>query len=82
MTSLEDVFAAIRQEREYQDYKYGPPNERKLGLGDYVVIAGAELDEVRYDIIQNQPQHACLELLQVAAVCVAALQQHGVKLRK
>lgn len=82
MIELDEVFAAIRQEREYQDQKYGTPDVRGLGLGDYVIIAEAEIDEVRYDIAQNQPKHACLELLQVAAVIVAALQRHGVERRR
>jgi hypothetical protein len=82
MIELDEVFAAIREERLYQDHKYGPPDVRGLGLGDYVIIAEAEIDEVRYDIARNQPEHACLELLQVAAVIVAALQRHGVERRR
>ena len=82
VTSMDDVFAAIREERLYQDRKYGPPEERGLGLGDYVIIAEAELAEVRWDIAHNQPEHACVEMLQVAAVLVAALQRHGVQRRR
>jgi hypothetical protein len=81
MTDMQTVFDAIRREREYQDKKYGTPEERGLGIGDYVVIAEAELAEVRYDIIHNSPQHAILELVQVAAVVVAALERHGVRNR-
>ena len=82
VTNMDEVFAAIREERLYQDSKYGPPEERGLGLGDYVIIAEAELAEVRWDIAHNQPEHACVEMLQVAAVLVAALQRHGVQRRR
>lgn len=81
MTDIETVFEAIRRERAYQDQKYGTPEERNLGLGDYVVIMEGEIAELRYDITRNQFDHATLELLQVAAVAVAALQQHGVRQR-
>jgi len=81
MTDIQTIFDAIRREREYQDKKYGTPEERRLGIGDYVVIAEAELAEVRYDIIHNMPEHALLELVQVAAVIVAALERHGVRNR-
>lgn len=82
VTSMDDVFAAIREERLYQDRKYGPPEERGLGLGDYVIISEAELAEVRWDIAHNDPEHARIEMLQVAAVLVAALQLHGVQRRR
>lgn len=82
MTSLEEVFAVIRQEREYQDRKYGSPEKRDLGIGDYVIIAEAELAEVRWDIAHNDPEHARIEISQVIAVLVAALQLHGVQHRR
>jgi len=82
VTSMDDVFAAIREERLYQDRKYGPPEKRGLGLGDYVIIAEAELAEVRWDIAHNDPEHARIEISQVVAVLVAALQLHGVQRRR
>lgn len=82
MTGMDDVFAAIREERLYQDRKYGPPEKRGLGLGDYVIISEAELAEVRWDIAHNDPEHARIEMLQVVAVLVAALQLHGVQRRR
>ena len=82
MTSMDDVFAAIREERLYQDRKYGSPEKRGLGLGDYVIISEAELAEVRWDIAHNDPEHARIEMLQVVAVLVAALQLHGVQRRR
>ena len=82
VTSMDDVFAAIREERLYQDRKYGSPEERGLGLGDYVIISEAELAEVRWDIAHNDPEHARIEMLQVVAVLVAALQLHGVQRRR
>ena len=81
MTDIQTVFDAIRREREYQDKKYGTPEQRKLGIGDYVVIAESEMAEVRYDIIHNSPEYAIQELVQVAAVIVAALELHGVRER-
>lgn len=71
------IYAAIDGERAYQDTKYGPAPERDLTLGEYLHIAQDELTEAQTAHDFDDPNEALLELLQVVAVGVAAIEQHG-----
>lgn len=72
------IWAAIERERDYQDGKYGTPGERILSVRSYWLIAALELAEVEKATSEGDDQHALAEVLQVAAVCVACLERHGV----
>lgn len=69
-----EVYKMIDGEREYQDMQWGtveqnPHNIRlwlKIALEELYEANGAHTDEEKLD-----------ELRQVAAVCIAALEQHG-----
>jgi hypothetical protein len=70
-----DVIAALANERAFQDRKHGAkPHDLSL----WVLIIERELAEVKDAIIKKTYDEARCELLQVGAVCVAALEQHGV----
>lgn len=73
----EEVFDLIREERGYQILKYG--ETRKLSVGDYITILKAEIDEAAHGFVKNRTgrDSAIMEILQVAAVAVAALEEHG-----
>jgi hypothetical protein len=74
------ALAAIVKERLYQDRKYGTLHERGLSVGDYLVILRRELTEAEQAFVSAPlPESEALrEILQVAAVAVAALERHGV----
>jgi len=74
---LERILTLVRDERAYQDWKYGTSAQRFLGLGDYLVILRGELEEAEQAFRKGRSVDGCLdEILQVAAVAVAAMQQH------
>lgn len=76
--AIENIHHAIRRERAYQDRKYGTISERKLPLDDYIAILWTELGEATRSFIERDYNNARCELLQVAAVAVAALEAHGI----
>lgn len=79
MSTLEEVFEKIRAEREYQDNKWGTIEEHPHDLPGYLLIMRKELEEAENGWMKNSSgrNSALQEILQVAAVAVAALQQHG-----
>lgn len=88
------VFDAIELERQFQDRKYGPvsvvtgstvqgPGGHELGA--WLLIIEKELEEAKDAVThgglkkpvgRDAIRH---ELVQIAAVCVAALEQHGLE---
>jgi hypothetical protein len=79
MLSLEEVFALITAEREYQDAKWGSIEENQQSLAGFLLIIRKELEEAEAGWMKNVPgKHSALsELIQVAATSIAALQQYG-----
>ncbi len=76
----EEVYIALDDERDYGDHKHGPiTGTGGHSLGEWVILAEAELAEAKLALIKGGKGRNSLrsELLQVAAVCVAALEQHG-----
>lgn len=74
-----EIFKAIDRERVYQDAKRGPAHDRNLSLGDWILIMQEELEEARKEFVRGVGQRAALkEVLQVAAVGVACLENCGV----
>lgn len=72
------VFAAVDIERAYQDRKYGTAEDRRLTIAEYLHIAQGELNESMCSMADGDKENALRELLQVIAVGVACLEQHGV----
>ncbi len=75
-SSFNEVTDAVAQERAYQDSTHGTdPHE----LGVWLLLIQAELDEAKHALLKggvgrNSVRH---ELIQVAALCFAALEQYG-----
>jgi NTP pyrophosphatase (non-canonical NTP hydrolase) len=78
-TKQADIFLAITREREYQERKYGP---RQLNLATWLLILGAELGEAQQAWVKGDYNNLLCEVLQVAAVAVAMLEEYGVVERK
>ena len=76
--SMNGVFDAIRKERKRQDALYGSLDDREPSLSEWAAILSAEVGEIWEGIIKDHSQNdVAREMLHVAAVAVAALQQHG-----
>lgn len=76
-----EVFDAIIEERRHQDDKYGSVNARKTALNEFFKIIQLEIQEAFIGFCKNtEGRHSARsELVQVAAVAIAALQQHGLE---
>lgn len=75
------IFAAIEKEREYQDKKFGDiTGGGGHTPGGWALIAEFELAEAKEAMIKGGTGRNTwrAELVQLAAVCIAALEQHGV----
>jgi hypothetical protein len=77
--TMEEVFELIRKERDFQDIKWGSLEEKQQSLAGYLLIIQKELDEATLGWVKNKTgkDSALTELVQVAAVAVACLQQYG-----
>ena len=78
-TAREQIFELINKERQRQDTKYGSLDSKKQSLAGYMLILKKELTEAEDGWMKNkQFGHSALEeILQVAAVAIACLEQHG-----
>lgn len=79
MKSLEEVGEKIEEERIRQDKKWGSLEEKQQSIAGYLLILRKELEEAENGWMKNvQGKHSALsEILQIATVAVACLQQHG-----
>ena len=73
------VGIAIGKERIHQDQKHGTIIENGHTLGEWILIAEAELAEAKASLIKGGTGRDSVrsELVQVAATVVACLEQHG-----
>lgn len=79
MESLQKVFEKIEQERLSQDVKWGSLEEKQQSVSGYLLIIRKELEEAEQGWMKNvQGRDSALsEILQIASVAVACLQQYG-----
>ncbi len=74
-----NVFSAILRERAYQDEKWGTIEEHPHTVGEWLLIIEAELQEAKQGWVKGRGDvDALREILQVSAVAVACMEQHGV----
>ena len=79
MTTRAEIFDAIDRERSYQDQKWGTLVQHPHQLDEWIGIMARKLREARRAWAKEPSVNpAKAELLQVIAVGVAALEQHGV----
>jgi hypothetical protein len=77
-----EAIKAIVRERIFQDIKYGDlDNGGGHTLGEWAVILEFELREFKTALIKGGTGRdtARQELVQIAAVALAALEQHGIE---
>lgn len=75
-----EIYAAVQDERAYQDGKFGPLESRPRGVGDWLTVIRVEMREAEEAWAKGPEGPECLrEILQVMAVCCACLEQHGVR---
>lgn len=73
-----DVFAAIDRERCWQERKWGTNLAHPHSVAEWLLIVESELAEAKHGWVKGiGDDEALRELVQVAAVAVAALEQHG-----
>lgn len=78
MALMHEVMAAIARERGYQERKWG---RKEHGIAAWLLIARGELGEAERSWLKDGEQadrNALMEMVQVAAVLVAGLEQHGI----
>jgi hypothetical protein len=72
------VFEAIDRERCWQEQKWGTNQDHPHTVGEWLLIIESELNEAKQGWVKGRGDADALsELIQVAAVAVAALEQHG-----
>lgn len=71
------IYAAIDKERQHQIDKYGA--DKQQSLPGFLVILRRELAEAEEGWIKNHTgrNSPMNEILQIAAVCVAAMEKYG-----
>jgi len=76
------VFEAIRQERYYQDLKWGRSNGHDVGA--WLLIMEGELNEAKkaWTKTPGSDSPALAEIIQVIAVGTACLEQHAPEYQK
>lgn len=74
-----NVLRAVLVERAYQDAKHGSIEEHGHTLGEWLLIAEAELAEAKNALIKGGTGRDSVksELIQVVATLFACLEQHG-----
>ena len=79
--SFDNVVASLKQEREFQDAKYGAIESKQQSVAGYLLVLEAELNEAKAGWLKNiEGKHSSLaEIRQVAATAIACLQQHGIE---
>ena len=80
MTEQQLIFEAIGRERDFQDRKYGAG--RLHNIPGWLLILRKELEEAEIAWCKEGDANALCELLQVIAVGVACLEQHGISERE
>ncbi|KKK52118.1 hypothetical protein LCGC14_3108130 [marine sediment metagenome] len=73
---MEEIIQAIRDERARQDLMWGAATERNLSPQSWNTILMEEVGEVARASLEGDPVEYVEELVQVAAVAVAALEDH------
>lgn len=79
--TFEEVIESIKKEREFQDEKWGPLDERDQSIAGFMLVIRKELIEAEDGWIKNvEGKHSSLaELRQVAATAIACLQKYGIE---
>lgn len=75
------VFDFIKQERSFQDGKWGSVADNPHGISVWLDLIAEEWIEACGATIDRDDMQARREIVQIAALCVACLEQHGAAAR-
>lgn len=75
---FQDVIDELKRERDYQDNKRGTVDENPHEVGQWLKIIRKKLDAAEEAYAACFTHSARAEIVQVAAVAVACLEEHGV----
>jgi len=74
-----EIAIAILRERNYQDSKWGTIEDHPHTPREWLAIMESELEEAKQAWVSQSGDLGCLhEMLQIIAVGVACLEQHGI----
>ena len=73
-----DWVAAIQRERAYQDAKWGTVEQNPHSLIRWLILIREEYCEAAARVVEDRPEEALAEIVQMAALCAACLEQHGI----
>jgi len=79
MSTLQEVFDRIRQEREYQDQRWGTIEHNPHPISGWYRILAGKLTALTYYAFAGDLEKARGILTEIAATCCAALEQHGAR---
>ncbi|WP_026600512.1 hypothetical protein [Methylomonas sp. 11b] len=78
MSTREEVYVAINEERDYQDMKWGAIDEHSHEVGSWLTIMRYLLGKAESAYTTAHGDSASLdEIRQLVAVGVACMEQHG-----
>lgn len=74
-----EVINAVLMERDFQDVKHGSIGDCPHEVGTWLLLIEDELREAKQALIKGGSGRDswASEIIQVAALCVAAVEQHG-----
>lgn len=74
-----EAIEEVREERQYQEDKWGTINEHPQSIPGYLVILRKELEEAEAGWMKNKQgrDSALHEIKQIAAVALACIEEHG-----
>lgn len=77
--SFSQVVDILEKERQSQDLKWGSLDEKHQTVAGYLLVLESELNEAKQGWMKNiDGKHSSLsEIVQIAAVAIACIQQHG-----
>ena len=79
----QEVYEAIDSERDYQNQKWGSPNQRPKQVGSWLTLMRAILAKAEAEWAVSDGDNEALEIIRkFTAVGVACMEQHGVQKRK
>lgn len=78
---MAEIMDAIFDERQFQDEKHGSPAVNPHSVGSWLLTIEKELEEAKTAAVKggHGRDNVINEIIQIAALCVACLEQHGVK---
>lgn len=80
--SRSDAFDAVSSERDYQDAKWGGPDDRARSVGDHLTLLRAHLAKADLAYATNHgDEEALAEVRNLAALAVRCMESNGISRR-